>query len=232
MSKIPLSRFDYENGSASFFGTDVTSMARDEINFGRYVTRLRNTFGKIILKPLQIQLALDIPELRDATEVLDAVQLRWNSYNLFEELFEQEVMQKRVEFIQTMKESLVDMDTEGNELKFFSSEFLVRKFLKLSETDLRLNKKLKEEENEENKEFSTDTEDGEGSEGMGMEADKETKKEKREIIKDVPDLDKGRPKVYKQLISDSKDGEDSEEEIKKEKKEKKKKSKPKDAEEE
>lgn len=229
MSKIPLSRFDYENGSASFFGTDVTSMARDEINFGRYVTRLRNTFGKIILKPLQIQLALDIPELRDATEILDAVQLRWNSYNLFEELFEQEVMQKRVEFIQTMKESLVDMDTEGNELKFFSSEFLVRKFLKLSETDLRLNKKLKEEENEENKEFSTDTEGGEGSEGMGMEADKETKKEKREIIRDVPDLDKGRPKVYKQLISDSKDGEDSEEEIKKEKKEKKKKSKPKDA---
>ena len=137
-------------------------------------------------------------------------------------------MQKRVEFIQTMKESLVDMDTEGNELKFFSSEFLVRKFLKLSETDLRLNKKLKEEENEENKEFSADTDGSEESEGMGMEADKETKKEKKEIIRDVPNLDKGRPKAYKQLISDSKDGEDSEEDVKEKKK--KKKSKPKDTE--
>ena len=198
ISKIPLSRFDYENGSSSFFGTDVTSMARDEINFGRYVNRLRNIFSRIILKPLQLQLALDIPELQEAKEILDAVQLRYQSYNLFEEMFEQEVMQKRVEFVQTMKDSLCDMDPEGNEVKFFSSEFLVRKYLKMSDADLKLNKKLSEKEREEAQEFS----DVDGEEGGFGEQDKETKKEKKDIIDDVPDLSKGRIPVKKGLISE------------------------------
>lgn len=210
ISKIPISRFDYENGSSSFFGTDVTSMARDEINFGRYVNRLRNTFSKIILKPLQIQLALEIPELRNMVEILDSVQLRYQSYNLFEELFEQEVMQKRVEFVQTMKESLVDMDPEGNEVKFFSSEFLVRKYLKMSDADLRLNKKLSEKEREEAQEFADVEGDAEG--GADFEDDKETKKEKQKIIDDQPDLDKGKVKPHKGLIKEE------------DKKEKKKKS--------
>jgi hypothetical protein len=45
-----------------------------------------------------------------------------------------------------MKDSMVDMDVEGNEIKFFSSEFLVKKYLKLSDADLKLNDKLKQEE--------------------------------------------------------------------------------------
>ena len=62
ISKIPLSRFDQESGE-TWFGSDPTSTARTEIDFARYVTRLRNIFSKIILKPVQMQLALDIPEL-------------------------------------------------------------------------------------------------------------------------------------------------------------------------
>ena len=64
ISKIPLNRFDQESGEA-WFGTDASSYARSEIDFGRYVNRLRNPFSQIILKPLQIQLCLDIPELAD-----------------------------------------------------------------------------------------------------------------------------------------------------------------------
>jgi hypothetical protein len=60
-----------------------------------------------------------------------------------------ELMQKRVEFIQTMKESMIDMDKEGNEIKYFSSKFLVQKYLKYSSEDIKLNKKLKEQEIEE-----------------------------------------------------------------------------------
>ena len=234
ISKIPLSRFDYENGSSSFFGTDVTSMARDEINFGRYVNRLRNVFSRIILKPLQLQLALDIPELQQAKEILDAIQLRYQSYNLFEEMFEQEVMQKRVEFIQTMKDSLVDVDPEGNDVKYFSSEFLVRKYLKLSDADLKLNKKLSEEERKETQEFA-DT--GGDEEGFG-EQDKETKGEKKEIINDNPDLDKGKPKPYRGLVKDNKKSELEKEKIPKdddhvhEKKPQQKKSKKKSKDEE
>lgn len=148
ISKIPLNRFDQESGE-TWFGSDATSVARTEIDFARFVTRLRNRFAQIMIKPLQIQLALSIPELQDNRQFLEAVSLQYKSYNLFEEMMEQELATKRVEFIQNMKESMLDMDVNGNEIKFFSSKFLVQKYLKLSDADLRLNDKLKQEEIEE-----------------------------------------------------------------------------------
>ena len=148
ISKIPLSRFDQESGE-TWFGADATSVARTEIDFARFVNRLRNQFAQIILKPLKLQLALSIPELQDNRAFLEAISLQYKSYNLFEEMMEMELMQKRVEFIQTMKESMIDMDKEGNEIKYFSSKFLVQKYLKYSSEDIKLNKKLKDEEIEE-----------------------------------------------------------------------------------
>jgi hypothetical protein len=145
VSKIPLSRFDQESGE-TWFGADATSVARVEIDFARYVNRLRNQFAQIILKPLKLQMACSIPELQDNKAFLEAISLQYKSYNLFEEMMEMELMQKRVEFIQSMKESMIDMDIEGNEIKYFSSKFLVQKYLKYSSEDLKLNKKLKEEE--------------------------------------------------------------------------------------
>ena len=200
MSKIPLSRFDDDSGQ-TFFGTDVTSMARDEINFGRFVTRLRNVFSRILIKPMQLQLALDIPEVREMPEILDAIQLRWQSYNLFEEMFEQEIMQKRVEFIQMMKDSLVDMDTQGNEVKFFSSEFLVRKYLKLSDADLKLNKKYSERERKEAQEFSD--EDGSPEEDAGDNPNSPGGRKDDDLIIDNPK--KKKKKEQDKINDDSKD---------------------------
>ncbi len=147
ISKIPLSRFD-QDGSDGWFGTDATSVARTEIDFGRFVTRLRNIFSQIMIKPLQIQLALEIPELRDNRDVLEAVSLQFHSYNLFEELLQMEIDQKKIDFIQTMKESLIDADPNGYDVRYWSSEFLVQKYLKMSPQDLALNKKLKQQETE------------------------------------------------------------------------------------
>lgn len=148
ISKIPLSRFDQESGE-TWFGADASSVARTEIDFGRFVTRLRNTFSQIILKPLIIQLCIDMPELQEERPFLNSIQLKYNSYNIFEELLEMDLMQKRVEFIQMMKDSMVDMDPNGCEVKFFSSEFLVKKYLKMSDADLAENAKMKEKEMEE-----------------------------------------------------------------------------------
>lgn len=145
VSKIPLSRFDQESGE-TWFGTDASSVARIEIDFARFVTRLRNKFAQIMIKPIQLQLSLDFPELQHNRQFLEAISLQYKSYNLFEEMMDMELMQKRVEFIQNMKDSMIDMDVEGNEIKFFSSKFLVKKYLKLSDADLELNDKLKQEE--------------------------------------------------------------------------------------
>ena len=148
ISKIPLNRFDQESGEA-WFGADATSYARTEIDFGRYVARMRNLFEQVLIKPIQLQLCLDVPEIQQNKDFLECIQMHWKSYNLFEEMMELELMQKRVEHIQTMKESMIDMDTEGNEIKFFSSKFLVQKYLKFSDADLKLNETYKKEEIEE-----------------------------------------------------------------------------------
>ena len=99
-----------------------------------------------MLKPLQLQLAVMMPELQESMEVLNSISLNFNSYNQFEEMMDDDLMQKRIDFIQAMKDALVDTDADGNEIKFFSSEFLVKKYLHWTEDDLKENYKLKDEE--------------------------------------------------------------------------------------
>ena len=145
MSKIPSSRFDKDSQS-TWFGTDPTQQLREEINFGRFVGRIRNAFAEIMLKPLRIQLSLSIPDIKNDKRILDSISLRFNSYNQFEEMANIEIMTKRVEFIGTMKDSLTITDSEGEEQPYFSPKFLILKYLKMSEADLELNEKYKKEE--------------------------------------------------------------------------------------
>ena len=145
MSKIPSSRFD-KDAQSTWFGTDPTQQLREEINFGRFVGRIRNAFAEIMLKPLRIQLSLSIPDIKNDKRILDSISLRFNSYNQFEEMANIEIMTKRVEFIGTMKDSLTVTDSEGEEQPYFSPKFLILKYLKMSEADLELNEKYKKEE--------------------------------------------------------------------------------------
>ena len=177
MSKIPESRFDKE-AQATWFGSDPTQQLRDEINFSRFVTRMRNSFAQILLKPLRIQISLSIPDIKNDKRILDSISLHFNSYNQFTELAEIEVMTKRVEFIGTMKDSLVITNDEGEEEPYFDPEFLILKYLKMSEADLELNKKMKEEkklkksnseDNGEDEESGGDEEESGGEEEGGSE---------------------------------------------------------------
>ena len=99
-----------------------------------------------MLKPLRIQLSLSIPDIKNDKRILDAVSLRFNSYNSFEEMANIEIMNKRVEFIGTMKDSLTITDDEGEETPYFSPKFLIVKYLKMSDADLELNDKYKRED--------------------------------------------------------------------------------------
>lgn len=164
MSKIPQSHFDREN-QATWFGSDPTQQLRDEINFARFVTRMRNTFSEIILKPIRIQLALNIPDIKNDKRILDSISLHFNSYNQFNELAEIEVMTRRVEFIGTMKDSLVITNDEGEEEPYFDPEFLILRYLKMSEADLELNRKMKEEKKLKKAAGGGEESEGEGEEG-------------------------------------------------------------------
>lgn len=182
MSKIPSSRFD-KDAQSTWFGSDPTQQLREEINFGRFVGRLRNSFAEVILKPLRIQLTLQIPDIKNDKRILDSVSLRFNSYNQFEEMANIEIMSKRVEFIGTMKDSLTITTDDGEEEPYFSPKFLILKYLKMSEADLELNEKYKKEEklakmngNDSGKDDEEDTDNDEEDTGddLGGGDDKDT----------------------------------------------------------
>lgn len=178
MSKIPATRFD-KDAQSTWFGNDPTQALRDEINFSRFVNRIRNNFAEIMLKPLRISVALAMPDIKNDKRILDAMSLHFNSYNLFEEMMNLEIMQKRIDFIGTFKDSLTETDAEGNETPFFSLKFLVMQYLKMSDADLELNEKYKLEaelakksgEKKEDDEGDEDKEGKEGEEDNGSESD-------------------------------------------------------------
>ena len=132
-----------------------------------------------MLKPLRISVALAMPDIKNDKRILDAMSLHFNSYNLFEEMMNLEIMQKRIDFIGTFKDSLTETDAEGNETPFFSLKFLVMQYLKMSDADLELNEKYKLEaelakksgEKKEDEEGDEDKEGKEGEEDNGSESD-------------------------------------------------------------
>ena len=188
MSKIPSSRFD-KDAQSTWFGSDPTQQLREEINFGRFVTRLRNVFAEIMLKPLRIQLALQIPDIKNDKRILDSISLRFNSYNQFEEMANIEIMSKRVEFIGTMKDSLTITNDDGDEVPYFSPKFLIIKYLKMSEADLELNEKFKREEMLAKKKDDKDEKDDSDSEDDDMLGDNDSESEGDSESKDDNESD-------------------------------------------
>lgn len=168
MSKIPETRFDKE-AQQTWFGSDPTATLRDEINFSRFVSRLRNTFGVILLKPIQILVSIMLPNLKNDKRILNAISLRWNSYNQFEEMMNIDIDTKRIEFISTLKDTFIEIDAEGNETPYFSMKFLITRYLKMSDADLEFNEKCKLEDKERAKAASQEGE--EGGEDMGGDTD-------------------------------------------------------------
>ncbi len=200
MSKIPSSRFD-KDAQSTWFGSDPTQQLREEINFSRFVNRLRNGWAEILLKPLRIQLSLSIPDIKNDKRILDAISLRWNSYNQFEEMANIEIMTKRIEFIGTMKDSLVITDEEGNDIPYFSPKFLILKYLKMSEADLELNEKYKLEDELNKKKKGDSGEDEESGDDEELGGGKEDSGEE-EAGGEEPESDEGSGDIDDEMLGD------------------------------
>ena len=138
VSKIPRNRFVQDD---SPIWESSANQTRVEIYFERFLNRLRAQIEEILVKPTILQTKVDIEELEDSIDY--DVYLEWSKYNVFEEIKEAELFRERIDIIATAKESLIDLDENGDEIRYFSSEFLVKKWLKLSDDDIKLNRELK-----------------------------------------------------------------------------------------
>lgn len=144
-AKLPYSRFD--SSASETWNMDTRAMLREEINFGRFINRVRSIYNTVLLKPLYLQLAKEIPEIENDQAILKAVKLRYNSYNVFEEMMMIDIMREKAEGISALHDAFKIQTPDGEEKPFFALEFLIREHMPdLTEDKLKINKDLLDKE--------------------------------------------------------------------------------------
>ena len=143
-SKIPSSRFEREQGEGVFTLT-ADGIAREEIRFSKFIARLRSVFQEILIKPLYIQMCLKHPEIQTDMNFRVNMGLDYYKDSVFEQNKEIELLQKQSDFISSIMSTMVERDAEGNEIPYFDFDFIVRKYFGMSDEDLKLNQRYKDE---------------------------------------------------------------------------------------
>lgn len=143
-SKIPYTRFEKEQGEGQY-SMSAEGIAREEIRFSKFITRLRALFQEILIKPLYIQMCLKHPEILNDMNFRVNMGLKYNKDSVFEENKEIELLQKKADFVGSIMSTITDRDSEGNEIPFFDLDFVVHRWMGLSDEDLKLNQRYKDE---------------------------------------------------------------------------------------
>ena len=108
-------------------------------------------------------MCLKYPEFVDDPQFKTQVALRFNEENVFSELKTMEIMERRLEFISSMRDSLMTTNQETMEEEYyFDQEYLVKKYLKLSDDEIRANEAAKSKQGKEDAEAPEPEDDGMG----------------------------------------------------------------------
>lgn len=132
-SKIPYSRWEGQSGMGAFT-LNAEGISREEVRYQKFIRRLRSAFSELITKPLYIQMCLDFPELKEDYRFNNAIGINYHNDNVFEEIKQNELEAKRIASFTAKKGILKDDGTP-----YFSTEYLIRKELKLSEDEIESN---------------------------------------------------------------------------------------------
>lgn len=142
-SKIPFTRFDNQQGRGSYT-LNAESVMREEVKFNNFINRLRSIYKELLIKPIYIQLCLKHKEFASDVQFRNSLTLDFVSDNVFTEMREIEVIQKKSDFIGSLMQTFVTMDSEGNETPYFDIDFLVMRFSGLTREDIGMNKRMKD----------------------------------------------------------------------------------------
>jgi hypothetical protein len=133
-SKIPYSRWEGQSGMGAFT-LNAEGITREEIRYQKFIKRLRSALSELMTKPLYLQMCLDFPELAEDYKFNNALGIIYNNDNVFEEMKQNEIDAKRIASFQSKKGITNDDGTP-----YFSTEYLIRKELKLTEDEIQSNK--------------------------------------------------------------------------------------------
>jgi hypothetical protein len=125
-SKIPISRFEGENGGGNLFG-DASEMTRDEIKFHNFISRLRANFKELIVKPLKLQMLIEFPELTEDEVFTNRVDIDFYTNQIFEDWKKINNLAKKSEIVGTL---LGVMRTDDK--PYFHIEWIMDNIFKLT----------------------------------------------------------------------------------------------------
>lgn len=122
---VPVSRMKPDSGFS--IGRSDT-ISRDEIKFGKFITKLRNKFSGVFLDLLRVQLiSKKIMSSSDWESVKEKIKITYDKDNFFTELKENEILNTRLQALQ-----LVDPYVG----KYFSQAWVQRNVLRLTEEEV------------------------------------------------------------------------------------------------
>lgn len=134
-SEIPFDRID-PNASETWGFTDVNSLRKIEVNFGKFINGIRKMLNPLFIKPITIQLTLQEAEIGVDLSLLDTIKMQWNAFNEYDKLAELEVMNKKIELAQNIANFGEYTDASGNSRKAVPLMWIVKTFLDLSQEQL------------------------------------------------------------------------------------------------
>lgn len=123
---IPKSRLQSESG---FNLGKSTEISRDEVKFQKFIDRLRNKFGQLLIDTLKVQLILKGICNEDEWEnIKPFIKLDFQKDNFFTELKNQEVLQSRFEMLQQIDNYLQ---------KYVSKKWIQKNVLMMTDEDIK-----------------------------------------------------------------------------------------------
>lgn len=134
-SIIPRNRFLRDGTSSWQVSND--GIAMEEIQFANFINQqVQSNLKEIILKPLRLQLLSDFPFLKDNEDFIHSLSIIFETDQGTAEQREVALFEQRANLIETLGGI---NDTRGDN-PIFSKEFLIRKFLKISDAEWKENK--------------------------------------------------------------------------------------------
>jgi hypothetical protein len=152
-ARMPYSRFDDSGGT---WNISAESIQRDERRFAAFINKIMTRFGMfVIIKAVWIQMCMLRNQYIGDNEVMNALQLTYNKYNQFQTQMELELLQNRIDAIERLKDSLKrNLDMAPGEKDFWSTDYLIQKYLNMPKSELELNAKMLQREDAEKRKFA------------------------------------------------------------------------------
>ena len=149
---VPISRIEGTDSTQFNLGR-ASEITRDEVKFGKFISRLRHRFSTLFTDLLRVQLILrGIIKEEDWWEVRDRIRYIWAKASHFMELKNSEIMRDRFELV-SMAEEYVG--------RYISAEYLRKNILQQSDEQMKeIDKQMAAEKPEEPEDEMGDDEDG------------------------------------------------------------------------